>query len=153
MCSSLIQSLSKVRIEGEITCQAMCPFRWAYPAFPEAMQPVLIDAAQRGRLDDFRVPDREVRLGRFSINAIGFFGAQVIALGDLFHPPNQNEEEWLSAILPTKLNRPGKILGDLLVSHFSFYRRSAGCCRPIFSRSLRADRARMAGFSRSSRQR
>lgn len=121
VCSSLIQSLSKVRIEGTITSQAMCPYSWAYPSFPEAMHPVLIDAARRGRLDDFRVPDREVRLGRFSINAIGFFGAEVIALGDLFHPPDQNEEEWLSAVLPAKLNRPGKVLGDLLVSHFSFY--------------------------------
>ena len=121
VCSSLIQSLSKVRIEGTITSQAMCPYSWAHPSFPEAMHPVLIEAARKGRLDDFRVPDREVRLGRFSINAIGFFGAEVIALGELFHPPDQNEEEWLSAVLPAKLNRPGKVFGDLLVSHFSFY--------------------------------
>lgn len=121
VCSSLIQNLSKVRIEGTISMQAMDPFSWAHASFPIAMHPVLIEAAQRGRLGDFRVPDREVRLGRFSINAIAFFGDEIAALGDLFQPPDQNEEEWYSAVLPAKLDRPGKVLGDLLVSHFSFY--------------------------------
>ncbi|MEO8667775.1 MAG: hypothetical protein ABI399_04610, partial [Bauldia sp.] len=93
-----------------------------YPNFPEALHPVLIDAVRRGRLADFRVPDREVRMSRFSINAYGFFGADKVALGDLFLPPGYPaEEEWLSAILPAKTNRPGKIFGDLLVAHFSFY--------------------------------
>ena len=121
VCSSLIQNLSRVTVEGTITMQAMDPFSWAHASFPLAMHPVLIDAAKRGRLDDFRVPDREVRLGRFSINALAFFGAEIAALGEDFFPPHQNEEEWFSAVLPAKVNRPGKVLGDLLVSHFAFY--------------------------------
>ncbi len=121
VCSALIQNLSKVRVEGTITMQAMDPFSWAHASFPIAMHPVLIEAAKRGRLGDFRVPDREVRAGRFSINAIAFFGDEIKALGDLFQPPDQNEEEWYSAVLPMRLDRPGKVLGDLLVSHFSFY--------------------------------
>ena len=121
ICSSLIQNLSQVTIKGEISAQAMCPASWAHADFPIAMHPVLIEAARRGRLDAFRVPDREVRLSRFSINAIAFFGAEIVELGELFHPPDRNEEEWFSAILPAKLNRCGLVLGDLLVAHFSFY--------------------------------
>ena len=50
-----------------------------------------------------------------------FFGDEIAALGESFFPPAGNEEEWFSAILPAKLNRPARIFGDLLVSHFSFY--------------------------------
>jgi hypothetical protein len=122
ICNFLLKHFSRVEITGPITCQAMCPFSWAYPNFPEALHPVLIEAVRQGRLGDFRVPDREVRLSRFSINALGFFGAEKVALGDLFLPPGYlAEEEWLSAILPAKLDRAGKIFGDLLVAHFSYY--------------------------------
>ena len=76
---------------------------------------------QRGRLGDFRVPDRDVRMGRFSINAIAFFGSEIAGLGERFLPPEGNEEEWFSVILPAKLDRCGRVLGDLIVSHFSFY--------------------------------
>ena len=76
---------------------------------------------QRGRLGDFRVPDRDVRMGRFSINAIAFFGSEIAELGERFFPPAGNEEEWFSVILPAKLDRCGRVFGDLIVSHFSFY--------------------------------
>jgi hypothetical protein len=63
-----------------------------------------------------------VKLSHFSVNALGFFGSEKLALGDLFMPPGcMAEEEWLSALLPAKLDRPGKVLGDLLVAHFSFH--------------------------------
>lgn len=145
ICSALIQNLSKVRVKGPITMQAMDPFSWAHASFPIAMHPVLMEAARRGRLDDFRVPDREVRGGRFSINAIAFFGDEIAALGDLFEPPNQNEEEWYSAVLPMKLNRPGKILGDLLVSHFSFYTQE----QELLETTILEDYYRLAGLPTS----
>jgi len=122
ICNFMLQQFSRVAISGPISCQAMCPFSWAYPDFAEAIHPVFVEAIRSGRLDDFRVPDREIRLSRFSINALGFFGAEKLALGDAFLPPGyQGEEEWLSAVLPARLDRAGKIFGDLLVAHFSFY--------------------------------
>jgi hypothetical protein len=122
ICGSLIKNLSRVIIQGPVSCQAMCPSAWAFPDFPEALHPVFIEAIRINRLDDFRCPDREIRMSRFSINALGFFGAEKMALGDLFCPAGHGaEEEWLSAVLPAKLDRAGKILGDLLVAHFSFY--------------------------------
>jgi hypothetical protein len=167
ICNFLLQHFSRIAISGPITCQAMCPFSWAYPSFPEALHPVFIDAARLGRLDDFRVPDREIRLSRYSINALGFFGAEKIALGDLFLPPGyQGEEEWLSAILPAKLDRAGKIFGDLLVAHFSFYTqerrllqtdildayyRLAGLPVPKFDRPV--DKVRLTDRLRSRRKR
>jgi hypothetical protein len=122
VCNFLLKHFARVSIEGPISCQAMCPYSWAHPQFPAALHPVFIEAVRSGRLDDFRVPDKEVKLSRFSINALGFFGSEKLALGDTFMPPGcLAEEEWLSAVLPAKLDRPGKVFGDLLVAHFSFY--------------------------------
>ncbi|MBZ9822722.1 hypothetical protein [Mesorhizobium sp. CA4] len=120
ICNTFIKYLSAVQIEGPLTCQAMCPFSWSHPTFPLAMHPILIEAVRTGRLGDFRVPDCEVKASRFSINAIGFFGSEIVELGDLFHPLG-DEEEWFSAVLPVKLGRPGKVFGDLIAAHFSFY--------------------------------
>lgn len=142
VCSSLIQHLSKVTIDGPITCQAMCPQSWAYADFPMALHPVVIEAARSKRLDAFRVPDRDVRMGRFSINAIAFFGAEIIELGELFHPPDRNEEEWFSVLLPAKLNRCGKIFGDLLVAHFSFYKQE----RRLLQTNILEDYYTLAGL-------
>lgn len=121
VCGSLIQHLSKVVIRGPITCQAMCPCAWAHASFPMALHPVFVEAVKRGRLDDFRVPDRDIRLSRFSINAIAFFGSKIAELGELFFQHGGAEEEWYSAVLPAKLDTCGRVFGDLLVSHFSFY--------------------------------
>jgi hypothetical protein len=122
ICNVLLKHLSKVVITGPVSCQALCPWSWAYPNFPEALHPAFVDAERAGRLDAFRVPDRDILLSRFSVNALGFFGADKIALGDVFLPPGYAaEEEWLSAILPLKADRPGRIFGDLLVAHFSFF--------------------------------
>lgn len=121
ICNSLIKQLSRVLVDGPLTCQASCEFSWAHASFPQALHPVFIEAVRTNRLDDFRVPDREIRLSRFSINALGFFGSDIVSLGERFHPPSGDEEEWLSATLPMKLDRPGKIFGDLIVAHFSFY--------------------------------
>ena len=68
-------------MDGPLTCQASCEFSWAYASFPQALHPVFIEAVRSNRLDDFRVPDREIRLSRFSINAIGFFGSDIVSLG------------------------------------------------------------------------
>ncbi|WP_322419051.1 hypothetical protein [Mesorhizobium huakuii] len=122
ICNSLIKQLSKVLVDGPLTCQASCEFSWAYASFPQALHPVFIEAVRSNRLGDFRVPDREIRLSRFSINAIGFFGSDIVSLGERFQPPSGgDEEEWLSATLPARLDRPGKIFGDLIVAHFGFY--------------------------------
>jgi hypothetical protein len=121
VCGSLLKHLSNVVIKGPITAQAMCPFAWAHASFPKALHPVFIDAVRRGRLDDFRVPDRDIRMSRFSINAIAFFGSEIARLGELFLPPAGDEEEWFSVALPAKLDRSGRVFGNLIVSHFSFY--------------------------------
>lgn len=121
ICGALIKQFAKLSFRGPITFQAMCPHAWAHASFPKALHPVFIEAVRCGRLDDFRVPDRDVRLARFSVNAIAFFGSDIARLGEGFLPPASDEEEWFSAVLPARLDTAGRVLGDLIVAHFSFY--------------------------------
>lgn len=127
ICAFLLKHRSALRFEGPVTAQAMCPHAWAYADMPIALHPVFIEAVRAGRLADFRVPDETIRLARFSINAIGFFGADRVALGERFYPPEAegDDEEWLSAVLPVLTGGHGKIFGDLAVAHFSYYKQEA----------------------------
>ncbi|QPC93296.1 hypothetical protein [Mesorhizobium sp. INR15] len=166
ICNSLIKHLSRVVIDGPLTCQAGCEYSWAHPAFPQALHPVFIEAVQANRIDDFRVPDREIRLSRFSINAIGFFGSDIVSLGEAFQPPPGEEEEWLSSTLPAKLDRPGKIFGDLIAAHFSFYPQErqllrsnilegyyklAGLASPVYEKPAFRLREKLKSWSRGNR--
>jgi hypothetical protein len=56
-----------------------------------------------------------------SINCIGFFGADVARLGDLFCPLGVDDEEWISGVLPLLTRRVGRVLGGNTVAHYSFY--------------------------------
>ena len=121
ICTWLLKHRSSLRFKGKASAQAMCPSTWARAELPIALHPVFIEAVKAGRLTDFRVPDETIRLARFSINAFGFFGADKVALGEKFYAPDADDEEWLSAVLPVLTGRCGKIFGDLVIAHFSFF--------------------------------
>jgi hypothetical protein len=121
LCTWLLKYHSRVRIDAHVSAQAGCGYGWRSPVFAEQLHRVFLEAARSGRLSAFHVPDAEVSLARFSINCIGLFGEDVAALGEQFCPPEVDDEEWISAVLPSRLGRPGRILGDILVSHFSFF--------------------------------
>jgi hypothetical protein len=110
-----------VQIPQILTCQASDPHAWADPHFAEALHRKFVGALSRGKVGDYLVPDFEVSLSRFSINCIGFFGKDVIELGDRFCPPGVDDEEWISAVLPSLLGRPGRIAGSATAAHFSFF--------------------------------
>jgi hypothetical protein len=120
LCSYLIKYKSKkVIINPEITAQAACPTGWGSPHFAIALHDAFLQLVNND--EPIISEDFDVSLSRFSINCIGFFGADVLELGDLFCPPNVDDEEWISGVLPVLTNRMGKILGACTVSHYSFY--------------------------------
>lgn len=121
LCSWLLKHHSRLRIEANLSAQAGCVHGWRSPAFARKLHHTFIDAAQGNALDVFQVPHFEVCLARYSINCLGIFGQDVASLGDEFCPVNEDDEEWISAVLPSRLQRPGRIVGNLVVSHFSFF--------------------------------
>jgi GT2 family glycosyltransferase len=121
ICSWLIKHHSKLKISAELTASAYCTLGWRSPLFAERLHRAFIDAHDRGMLDIFLVPRFDLSLVRFSINCIGFFGKDVCDIGENFCPSNVDDEEWISAALPSLIGRPGRIVGSLLASHFSFF--------------------------------
>lgn len=121
ICSWLLKYHSKLRIDAPLSASAACDTGWRSAAFAHCLHNRFLEAAAANGLDAFRVPDFEIALSRFSINCIGFFGEDAAASGDEFCPLGVDDEEWISAVWPSRIGKPGRILGDILVSHFSFY--------------------------------
>jgi len=121
ICSWLIKHHSQMNIAADLIAAASCATGWKNPFFAEQLHRAFIEGYGNGTLDLFSVSDFSISLARFSINCIGFFGSDVIELGDQFCPLDTDDEEWISAVLPSKIGKPGRIIGNLLVAHFSFF--------------------------------
>jgi hypothetical protein len=121
VCSWLLKYHGLLTIDAPLTCQAGDVHGWRSPEFAIALHRAFLDRAEAGDLGCFAVPDFLICLSRFSINCIGFFGEDRRALDDRFCPADVDDEEWISAVLPSTVNRPGRICGDLPVAHFSFF--------------------------------
>jgi len=121
ICSWLLKHHSSIRIQENLTCQAGDHHGWFDPSFAERMHQAFLEALHAGDISSFYVPNFQVSLARFSINCLGFFGADVRALGTTFCPLDVDDEDWISAGLPSRLQRPGRIVGNLVVAHFSFH--------------------------------
>jgi hypothetical protein len=121
LCSWILKYHSGLEIDAPLSAQAADQTGWASPYFAECLHLVFLNSIRDRRLSFFQVPSFEISLCRFSINCIGFYGSDVISLGDDFCPIGVDDEEWLSAVLPSRLERAGRVEGNLIVSHFSYY--------------------------------
>jgi hypothetical protein len=121
ICTWLLKYHSRVKIDANVMASAACPHGWRSPVLAKELHSLFISALKEGREGNFCVPNFDIALARFSINCIGFFGADSAAWGDKFCPLNVDDEEWISAVLPSLVGRPGRVLGDIVVAHFSFF--------------------------------
>jgi hypothetical protein len=121
LCSWILKYHSKITVGSPLTASAGCTIGWRSPYFAIALHRAFCDALESGLTGRFKTGNFDVSLARFSINCIGFFGDEVARLGAEFCPLGVDDEEWLSAVLPSKLGKPGRIVGDVLIAHFSFF--------------------------------
>ncbi|QPF73657.1 glycosyltransferase family 2 protein [Roseateles sp. DAIF2] len=119
ICSWLLKHHAKLELPERLSCQASDPLGGACPAFALRLHERFLAQVEQGRLEPFRVPDFPVSLSRLSINCLGFWGQDVLRLGQRFCPDDADEEEWLSAVLPSLTGRHGCVVGDVLVAHFA----------------------------------
>jgi GT2 family glycosyltransferase len=129
VCSALLKHHSSLRITAGLTAQASCPIGWRNPLFAQRLHQAFLAALRSQRGAVFQIPDVSLAGARFSINCIGFFGADQHALGEQFCPPGVDDEEWISAVLPVRSGRSGRVLGDMAVAHFSFYTQESALLR------------------------
>jgi len=121
ICSWIIKHQSKLHIAPALSAQASDSIGWRSPYFAHDLHLVFLEILRRNQLSLLDVGTIEISASRFSINFIGFFGTDVKSDIGLFCPPLVDDEDWISAVLPMKLKRYGALVGDRVVSHFSFY--------------------------------
>lgn len=119
LCSWLLQQHGLLDTDRELTAQASCPTGWKDPWFAAMLHRAFLTMLSRGQR--IRLPKSTVSLSRYSINCIGFFGEDVVRYGPLFCPDHVSDEEWISAALPLRTGRFGRIVGETCVAHYSFY--------------------------------
>lgn len=120
ICTWLIKHHTKAVIPAKLSAQAGSPMSWRSAAFAENLHSEFLAAIESGINPGFSIPRQVISASRFSINCIGFFGSDVSRLGEKFCPVGVDDEEWISAILPSLVSKCGRIATDIVVSHFSF---------------------------------
>ena len=121
ICTWLLAYHKRISVAQPISCLASCDTGWRSAEFSVLLHNLFLSVLKSGEVDKLRVPDIGLTTGRFSINCLGIFGSERIALGDNFCPLNADDEEYISAVLPLKTGKQGFIIGSEVVSHFSFF--------------------------------
>jgi hypothetical protein len=121
ICTWLLSFHGKVKCSEALTCQASCDIGWKNPEFAVLLHRAFLNRIETDQVKSLHIPDATMTMGRFSINCLGMFGGDRNALGDAFCPLDVDDEEYISAFLPMLTKRPGQIIGDEVVAHFSYY--------------------------------
>lgn len=121
VCSWILKYKSGISIAENVSAQASDYFGWRSPYFALKLHSFFLDQLKHQDLSAFEVSNTEVAGGRFSINFIGFWGEHVSQNVIQFCPPDVDDEEWISAVLPCLKGKKGLVVGDGLASHFSYY--------------------------------
>ncbi len=122
VCSAVLSARGILETGAFISAQASDNVGWRSPLFALRLHEAFLNILDKGAVDEL-LDDYRISLGaeRFSINCIGFWGDAVSYFGDQFCPPTVDDEEWISAVLPIKSGLSGRLVGNALVSHYSFY--------------------------------
>ncbi len=122
ICTYLLNALGIIKTKCALTAQASCPIGWGSPFFAGQLHKAFIKSVKSMKYNKWKLSkDYEIFLQRFSINTIGFFGDLCKKLGDKFCPADVDDEEYISATLPILTQKPGRLVCDIVVAHFSFY--------------------------------
>ncbi len=122
VCSAVLSAKGILTTGVHLSAQASDGIGWASPFFALKLHESFLQTLKDGLVEKILFKDR-ISLGaqRFSINCIGFWGDTVLSLGDEFCPSDVDDEEWISATLPIRYGLPGRLIGEALVAHYSFY--------------------------------
>jgi hypothetical protein len=124
LCTYYLFCKDILKTNYPLTAQCTDNYAHGSPFFAEKLHNWFIDVIRKGELDKIKSEGIDISISRFSVNCIGFFGERMKSLGQMLLPLG-DEEEWISATLPVKLNLPGRLVGDLIVSHFAFFTQEA----------------------------
>lgn len=118
--SYLLQICGKIKTGKLLRADCMDVVGWKSPEFAEGMHNVFLDALVNGNAKHFHLHNQPIALNRFSINCISWLGDDFATFNGNV-PYGCDEEEFLTVTKPSMEGRYNLIMGNGLVSHFSFF--------------------------------
>lgn len=120
LMSFLLKCRGKIRTNEGLSSYCMDRVGWRSGMFAERLHQGFIEMVRHGRIAELRCGGAIISLSRFSINCIAFLGQDFSSFGGHI-PPEEDEEEYLSVLLPLKMDRVNYFWGDGVVAHFAFF--------------------------------
>lgn len=120
VCTFLLKMLRRLAVTVPITSQCMDGYSWGKGEFAEALHRWFLGVVRDGRLEMLRFPAVTTAMARVSINCIAWIGDSLRSTGGIV-PEGEDEEEYVSVILPFLLGRSNAISGAAIAAHFSFF--------------------------------
>ncbi|MGH9807800.1 MAG: hypothetical protein ACRD9W_11165 [Terriglobia bacterium] len=117
LCSYLLQLTGKVKFTEYLSARCMDPISWASADFARDLHVWAIKCIGEGTLP-WRFGDCPVAMARLPINAICYFGRDIAPYAERIGP---EEEEFVSCVLPTLLQKTNVITSDAWCAHFAFH--------------------------------
>lgn len=93
---------------------------WGNPEFAIFIHELLLDAIDTNTIDKFYFPNRILKRERFSISCFAILGSTYAEFGGKLDMVDNDEEIWLTELYPAKHKLENIVLGDALVSHYTF---------------------------------
>ena len=119
----ILQVLGRIKVDKYVKASCTDPVGWKNPQFAENLHRIFLKLIEDNEIGRFKFTNRPIALSRMSINCIAWLGSEFAKFGGVLG--SIHEEEWLSVVKPTDLGVPNAIYGDVIVSHFAFYKQRA----------------------------
>lgn len=104
---------------GEVSRDCLDEVGWNNPLFAEHVHNVFLNKINEKKVGDMYLNDIVIEdFIRVSINAISWRGLDFLQFQGVV---GDEEEQWLSSDKPRQINKPNKIIGDAVFSHFAFF--------------------------------
>lgn len=118
LCSNILQTFGKIVASRPVATVCLDKVGWRDPDFAVALHRFAQRTIAADEVARLHCGPVEIALNRFSINGICWLGEDMAASGGVV---GTDEEEELSAVLPTRMRRRSCFFTDVACAHFAFY--------------------------------
>jgi hypothetical protein len=109
---------NKLKHDSYLPALCMNDLTWSNPDFAYELHMWFLDHLENKTYETLKCDDYYIALNRFSINSISWHGSDFKSFDAVV---KDDEEEYLTVIKPAELKKVNKIIGSLLLAHYSFF--------------------------------
>jgi hypothetical protein len=114
----IFQQQKKFEYNNYLPAYASDNLTWRDPEFAYNLHQWFLNHLENNTYETLKIQDYLIALNRFSINSISWLGSDFSKFNGII---KDDEEEYLTVIKPAVLQKSNKIIGSLIVAHYSFF--------------------------------